>query len=47
MMGSIIFSSVLMWKYKALNKEKEEECAREHIDEDMYRDLGDKSPLFR
>ena len=46
-MGSIICSSVLMWKYKALNKEKKEQCAREDIDEDMCRDLGDQSPLFR
>jgi hypothetical protein len=49
-MGSVVCSSILMWKYKALNKEKEELCAREGIVESMkddYRDLGDKSPLFR
>jgi hypothetical protein len=47
MMGSIVCSFILMWRYKALNKEKEEQCAREDIDEDKYRDLGDKNPLFR
>jgi hypothetical protein len=39
-----------MWKYRGLNEEKEELCAREGIDESMhskYRDLGDQSPLFR
>jgi hypothetical protein len=39
-----------MWKYRVLNKEKEELCAREGIDESMhnkYSDLGDQSPLFR
>lgn len=50
MLGSIICSSILMWKYRALNKEKEELCQREGIDgkmEDKYSELGDKSPLFR
>jgi hypothetical protein len=40
----------MMWIYRRLNKEKEELCAREGIHEsmkDMYRDLADKSPLFR
>jgi hypothetical protein len=40
----------MMWTYKKLNKEKEELCAREGIHEsmkDLYRDLADKSPLFR
>ena len=40
----------MMWTYKRLNKEKEDQCAREGIHEgmkDMYRDLADKSPLFR
>ncbi len=40
----------MMWTYRRLNIEKEEQCAREKIDESMndrYRDLGDKSPLFR
>ena len=49
-MGSLICSCTMMWTYKRLNKEKEEQCAREGIDEsmkDMYRDLADKSPLFR
>jgi hypothetical protein len=39
-----------MWKYRALNKEKEELCRREGIDESMqerYREQGDASPLFR
>lgn len=48
--GSIVCSCVMMWTYKRLNKEKEELCAREGINEsmkDMYRDLADKSPLFR
>jgi len=39
-----------MWKYRELNKEKEELCRREGIDESMrdrYNELGDASPLFR
>ncbi|KAI9455429.1 MFS general substrate transporter [Lactarius psammicola] len=47
---SIICSCIMMWTYKRLNKEKEEQCAREGINEDMkdmYRELADKSPLFR
>ncbi|KAF8264583.1 MFS general substrate transporter [Lactarius quietus] len=47
---SIICSCIMMWTYKRLNKEKEEQCAREGIDEsmkDQYRDLADESPLFR
>jgi hypothetical protein len=50
MVSSVVCTSFLMWKYKALNKKKEELCAREGIVESMednYRDLGDKSPLFR
>jgi hypothetical protein len=46
----IVCSCFMMWTYRRLNKEKEELCAREGIDEsmkDMYRDLADKSPLFR
>ena len=49
-MGSIVCSSILMWRYGVLNKEKEELCLREGIDENMrdrYRELGDESPLFR
>ena len=49
-LGSILCSCLLMWTYKRINKEKEEQCAREGIDEskeDLYRDLADKSPLFR
>jgi len=48
--GSIVCSCILMWTYMRSNKEKEEQCAREGIDESMkdrYRDLADKSPLFR
>jgi hypothetical protein len=48
--GSMICSCTMMWTYRNINKEKEEQCAREGIDEsmkDMYRDLADKSPLFR
>jgi hypothetical protein len=48
--GSIVCSCIMMWIYRRLNKEKEELCAREGIHEsmkDMYRDLADKSPLFR
>jgi hypothetical protein len=48
--GSIVCSSILMWKYNVLNNEKEKLCLREGIDEgmqDMYRELGDASPLFR
>jgi len=47
---TIVCSSILMWKYRRLNEEKEELCAREGIDESMhskYRDLADQSPLFR
>jgi hypothetical protein len=50
MIGSIICSFILMWKYRALNKEKEELCLRENIDESLqnnYKELGDASPLFR
>jgi hypothetical protein len=39
-----------MWKYRALNEEKEELCIREGIVDSMqerYRELGDESPLFR
>jgi hypothetical protein len=39
-----------MWKYRALNKEKEDLCIREGIDESMqdrYYEQGDASPLFR
>jgi len=39
-----------MWKYRALNKEKEARCKREGVDENMrdrYTELGDASPLFR
>jgi hypothetical protein len=49
-MGSIVCASIMMWTYTRLNKEKEELCAREGINEsmtEMYRDLADKSPLFR
>ncbi|KAI0066040.1 MFS general substrate transporter [Artomyces pyxidatus] len=47
---SIVLSLLLMWRYSVLNKKKEELCAREGITMDMqdqYRDMGDKSPLFR
>ncbi|KAH9985789.1 MFS general substrate transporter [Russula compacta] len=47
---SIIGSLILMWKYRALNKAKEELCLRNGIDEGMedeYDELGDESPLFR
>jgi hypothetical protein len=43
-------SCIMMRTYKRMNKEKEELCAREGINEsmnDMYRELADKSPLFR
>jgi hypothetical protein len=49
-MGSIVCTSIMMWTYTRLNKEKEELCASEGINEsmtDMYRDLADKSRLFR
>jgi len=49
-MDSIVCSCVMMWTYKRLNEEKDEQCAREGIGEskkDMYRDLADKSPLFQ
>ncbi|KAH9046081.1 hypothetical protein EDB84DRAFT_1468229 [Lactarius hengduanensis] len=47
---SIICSCIMMWTYKRLNNEKEEQCAREGINEgmkDMYCELADESPLFR
>lgn len=47
---SIVCTCVLMWTYRRQNKQKEEQCAREGINEnmkDMYRDVADKSPLFR
>jgi MFS family permease len=47
---SIVCSCIMMWTYRRLNKEKEEQCAREGINEsmkEMYRDLADESPLFR
>jgi len=47
---TIVCSSILVWKYKRLNEEKEKLCAREGIDGSMhskYRDLADQSPLFR
>ncbi|KAH9165460.1 major facilitator superfamily domain-containing protein [Lactarius sanguifluus] len=50
MIGCLGASSIMMWTYKRLNKEREEQCAREGIHEnmqDVYRDLADKSPLFR
>ncbi|KAH8982696.1 MFS general substrate transporter [Lactarius akahatsu] len=50
MIGCLGVSSIMTWTYKRLNKEKEEQCAREGIHEsmkDVYRDLADKSPLFR
>jgi len=50
MNSSILITSLLMWKYRALNKEKEELCIREGIVDSMqdrYRELGDESPLFR
>ena len=49
-MGSIICSCAMMWTYRRLNKEKEELCVCEGINESMkerYRDFADKSPLFR
>jgi hypothetical protein len=49
-MGSIVCTSILMWKYRVLNKEKEELCIREGIVESMgdrYREMGDENPLFR
>lgn len=50
MSGSIIASVLLMWRHRALNKEKEEICLREGIDRNMaekYYEMGDRSPLFR
>jgi MFS family permease len=47
---SMICTCTMMWTYGKLNKQKEEQCVREGINEgikDMYRDLADKSPLFR
>ncbi|KAF8260971.1 major facilitator superfamily domain-containing protein, partial [Lactarius quietus] len=46
---SIVCTCIIMWTYKRLNKEKEELCTHEGINEsmkDMYHDLADKSPLF-
>ncbi|KAN0135409.1 major facilitator superfamily [Lactarius tabidus] len=50
MIGFLGTGCFMMWTYRRLNKEKEELCAREGINEsmkDMYRDLANKSPLFR
>ena len=47
---SIVCACVLMYTYRRLNAEKEAYCKREGITADMqdqFRDLGDKSPLFR
>jgi len=35
MSGSIIASSLLMWRHRALNKESEKICLREGIDRNM------------
>jgi hypothetical protein len=48
--GSIIVSSLLMWKTGAHNKKMDAMCLREGIDsnmEDKYSELGDNSPLYR
>ena len=40
----------MMITYKRLNKQKEELCKREGIDQTRraeFRDIGDASPLFR
>ncbi|KAI0032908.1 MFS general substrate transporter [Vararia minispora EC-137] len=47
---SIVCSLVLMYTYRRLNREKEEYCKREGITIDMqdqFKDMADKSPLFR
>ncbi|KAH9963862.1 MFS general substrate transporter [Russula dissimulans] len=47
---SIVCTCILMWRYRVLNRKKEELCLREGIDESMrdrYRELADESPLFR
>lgn len=47
---AIISSSVAMFTYHRLNKQKEEQCLREGIDHShapKFRDMGDASPLFR
>jgi hypothetical protein len=47
---SIILSLISMWNYNRLNKEKIALCEREGIDHSQavkFREMGDKSPLFR
>ena len=46
----ITLSFFAMWNYNRLNKQKEALCAAEGITADReheFRDIGDKSPLFR
>ena len=43
-------SCIMMATYKRLNRQKEELCKREGIDQTRraeFRDIGDASPLFR
>lgn len=47
---SILLTCFTMFEYKRLNKQKEEKCQREGIDESMmadFADMGNESPLFR
>ena len=47
MIGSIIYSSILIWKCRASNKEKEVREGTDEIAQNSYDELGDASPLFR
>ncbi|KAI0311411.1 MFS general substrate transporter [Amylostereum chailletii] len=47
---SVVCACVLMWRYRTLNRKKNEVCLREGITEDMefeFRHMSDSSPLFR
>ncbi|KAF7321877.1 hypothetical protein MKEN_00709700 [Mycena kentingensis (nom. inval.)] len=47
---SIVLSCFAMWDYRRINKQRDEYCKREGIDESRrkeFRDMGSESPLFR
>ncbi|KAI0313918.1 MFS general substrate transporter [Amylostereum chailletii] len=47
---NIVCTTILMWRYRTVNKAREELCHREGITEDNaneVRAMGDNSPLFR
>ncbi|KAF7305963.1 hypothetical protein HMN09_00750700 [Mycena chlorophos] len=47
---SIVLSLFAMWDFNRINKQRDEYCAREGIDEsrrEEFKDMGSESPLFR